>query len=157
MRLGHFVLAASLMALPAACATAPASDPALQRTGNLMVSITQHGEGASTDDINDLAAQLFVGRLGSHAINTAIRVTLVDDQNIRFTAEIRAFCEAILVNVEHDHGFLPAGFERPHVVQPLKKLDLQQPSAATREPTAHTGPCSLRNEIPAKLAPRRHG
>lgn len=58
MRFRHFVLAASLLALPAACATAPASDPALQQTASLMVSITQHGEGMSADDINDLSTQL---------------------------------------------------------------------------------------------------
>ena len=58
MRFRHFVLASRLLALPAACATAPASDPALQQTASLMVSITQHGEGMSADDINDLSTQL---------------------------------------------------------------------------------------------------
>ena len=58
MKLRHFLLAAGLLALPAACATAPASDATLQQTASLMVSITQHGEGMGIDDINDLSAQL---------------------------------------------------------------------------------------------------
>ena len=54
------MLAAGMFAL-AACATTPApasSGGALQETASLMVSISQHGEGASTEDIADLAAQL---------------------------------------------------------------------------------------------------
>ena len=114
-------------------------------------------EDAAQRMLADLPANLVVRRFLPHAINSVFRVALIDNENVRFTAEIRAFGLAVLIDVEHDHGFLPAGFERPHIVQSLKKLDLQRPSAATREPTAHTGPCSLRNEIPAKLAPRRHG
>ena len=56
MRFASLVFAAALAS--AACATAPANDPALQQTASLMVSIGQHGEGMSTDDINDLSAQL---------------------------------------------------------------------------------------------------
>ena len=68
MKLASLVLAASTLAL-AACATTPASESAsaetatpasatLQETASLMVSIAQHGEGASTADIADLSAQV---------------------------------------------------------------------------------------------------
>jgi len=61
MKLMSFMLAASFTAL-AACTTAAAPAPvdqaALQQTAGLMVSIGQHGEGMSTDDINDLSSQL---------------------------------------------------------------------------------------------------
>lgn len=61
MKLPSLVLAASLMAL-SACTTmatpAPVDQAALGQTAGLMVSITQHGEGMSTDGINDLASQL---------------------------------------------------------------------------------------------------
>lgn len=56
MRIASFLLAAGM--LLAACATtpaAPASDARVQDAANLMVSITQHGEGAG---IADLEAQL---------------------------------------------------------------------------------------------------
>ncbi|MDP3493409.1 MAG: hypothetical protein Q8R82_09855 [Hyphomonadaceae bacterium] len=56
MRFVSLVLAASLAF--AACATAPANEAALQQTASLLVSITQHSEGMSADDINDLSAQL---------------------------------------------------------------------------------------------------
>ncbi len=64
MKLGHFVLAASVLALSAACATiagdgasvaGAASDSILQETASLMASITQHGEGI---DIAESSAQL---------------------------------------------------------------------------------------------------
>jgi hypothetical protein len=57
MKFATLLLAAGALVL-SACATtqaAPASHAALQETANLMVSITQHGEGA---DIPDLEAQL---------------------------------------------------------------------------------------------------
>lgn len=58
MKFVPLMLAAGMFAL-AACATAPAApaatSAALQETASLMVSITQHGEGA---DIADLEAQL---------------------------------------------------------------------------------------------------
>lgn len=56
MRFASLVFAAALAS--AACATTPADDTALQQTASLMVSIGQHGEGMSTDDINDLSTQL---------------------------------------------------------------------------------------------------
>ena len=56
MRFASLVFAAALAC--AACATAPANDTALQQTASLLVSIGQHGEGMSADDINDLSAQL---------------------------------------------------------------------------------------------------
>jgi len=56
MRLASLAFAVSLGF--AACAAGPASDPALQQTASLMVSITQHGEGMSANDIADLSAQL---------------------------------------------------------------------------------------------------
>lgn len=56
MKFASLVFAASLGL--AACATPPANDAALQQAASLMVSIGQHGEGMSTDDINDLSAQL---------------------------------------------------------------------------------------------------
>ncbi len=52
MRFASLVFAAAVAG--AACATAPANDTALQQTASLMVSIGQHGEGMSADDINDL-------------------------------------------------------------------------------------------------------
>ncbi|RYE00244.1 MAG: hypothetical protein EOP61_13985 [Sphingomonadales bacterium] len=65
MKLSHLVLAASVLALPAACATtagdgpgmtaAVSSDATLQETASLMASITQHGDGV---DIADSSAQL---------------------------------------------------------------------------------------------------
>lgn len=64
MKLSHLVFVASLLALPAACATAAgdgpgvavsASDATLQETASLMASITQHGDGV---DIADSSAQL---------------------------------------------------------------------------------------------------
>ena len=65
MKLSHLVFAASLLALPAACATAAgdgpgagavaASNATLQETASLMASITQHGDGV---DIADSSAQL---------------------------------------------------------------------------------------------------
>lgn len=59
MKLSHLVLAASVLALPAACATsagpAVASDATLQETASLMASITQHGDGV---DIAESSAQL---------------------------------------------------------------------------------------------------
>lgn len=58
MELRHFVMPAALLALPAACATGAASNATLQETTSLMVSIGQHGEGMSTDDITDMSAQL---------------------------------------------------------------------------------------------------
>ncbi len=57
MKLVSVLFAASVLAL-SACATAPAapaSHATLQEAANLMVSITQHGEGAN---IPDLEAQL---------------------------------------------------------------------------------------------------
>lgn len=57
MRIATFLLAAGALLL-AACTTtsaAPASDTRLQEAASLMVSITQHGEGA---DVADLEAQL---------------------------------------------------------------------------------------------------
>lgn len=61
MKLTSLILAASLTAL-AACTTvgapAPVDQAALDQTAGLMVSIGQHGEGMSTDGINDLSAQL---------------------------------------------------------------------------------------------------
>ena len=56
MRLASLAFAVSLGF--AACAAGPASDPALQQTASLMVSIGQHGEGLGLEDINDLSAQL---------------------------------------------------------------------------------------------------
>lgn len=56
MRFASLVFAAAFAS--AACATAPANDTILQQTASLMVSIGQHGEGMSIDDINDLSAQL---------------------------------------------------------------------------------------------------
>ena len=61
MKLTSLILAASLTALTACttvATTAPADPATLQQTAGLMVSITQHGEGMSTDGINDLSAQL---------------------------------------------------------------------------------------------------
>ncbi len=64
MKLGYFVLAASVLALSAACATTAgdgagvavaASDSTLQETASLLASITQHGDGV---DIADSSAQL---------------------------------------------------------------------------------------------------
>jgi len=64
MKLSHFVLAASVLALSTACATTAgggagtavtASDATLQETASLMASITQHGDGV---DIADSSAQL---------------------------------------------------------------------------------------------------
>lgn len=67
MKLSHLVLAASVLALPAACATsagdgagsgvavAASSDSTLQETASLMASITQHGDGV---DIAESSAQL---------------------------------------------------------------------------------------------------
>lgn len=64
MKLSHFLLAASVLALSAACATTAgggagaavaASDSTLQETASLMASITQHGDGV---DIADSSAQL---------------------------------------------------------------------------------------------------
>jgi ABC-type enterochelin transport system substrate-binding protein len=65
MKLSHLVLAASVLVLPAACATnagdgagtavAASSDSTLQETASLMASITQHGDGV---DIADSSAQL---------------------------------------------------------------------------------------------------
>ncbi|HOY77045.1 MAG TPA: hypothetical protein PLN33_04520 [Hyphomonadaceae bacterium] len=64
MKLSHFVLAASVLALSAACATTAgdgpgvavaASDATLQETASLMASITQHGDGV---DIAESSAQL---------------------------------------------------------------------------------------------------
>ena len=57
MKLMPFVLTA-IFAVLAACATAAASDPSLQQTASLMVSIGQHGEGMTAQDIKDLSAQL---------------------------------------------------------------------------------------------------
>lgn len=60
MKLVSLVLAASTLAL-VACTAMPApatGDATLQQTAGLMVSIGQHGEGLSTDDINDLSSQL---------------------------------------------------------------------------------------------------
>jgi hypothetical protein len=58
MELRHFVLAAALLALPAACATGAAGSAILQETASLMVSIGQHGEGMSANDITDMSTQL---------------------------------------------------------------------------------------------------
>jgi hypothetical protein len=60
MRIATFLLAAGALLLAACTMTsaAPASDTRLQDAASLMVSITQHGEGMSADDINDLASQL---------------------------------------------------------------------------------------------------
>lgn len=64
MKSGHVVLAASILALSAACASTvgdgagaavAASDSTLQETASLMASITQHGEGV---DIGESSAQL---------------------------------------------------------------------------------------------------
>lgn len=65
MKLSHFVLSASVLALSAACTTAAgdgagvaavaASDSTLQETAGLMASITQHSDGV---DITDSSAQL---------------------------------------------------------------------------------------------------
>lgn len=68
MKLASLVLAASAFAL-AACASTPAAESGSvgspiaasavqQETASLMVSIGQHGEGASTADITDLSAQI---------------------------------------------------------------------------------------------------
>lgn len=68
MKLASLVLAASALVL-SACATTPSGDttpaetaaPAsatLQGAASLMVSVGQHGEGASTADITDLSAQI---------------------------------------------------------------------------------------------------
>ena len=68
MKLASLVLAISALAL-SACATTPSveSTPAetaapasatLQETAGLMVSIGQHGEGASTADVTDMSAQI---------------------------------------------------------------------------------------------------
>lgn len=72
MKLAPFVLAIGTLALSVSvsgCATTPAGEsmpaetasPAsstLQETASLMVSIGQHGEGASTADITDLSSQV---------------------------------------------------------------------------------------------------
>jgi anaerobic glycerol-3-phosphate dehydrogenase len=50
MKLSHLILTASLLALPAACATNVANDAALQETASLMATLTQHPEGASITD-----------------------------------------------------------------------------------------------------------
>ncbi|MEQ1780449.1 MAG: hypothetical protein ABMA14_03755 [Hyphomonadaceae bacterium] len=68
MNLASLVLAVSALSL-SACATRPSLDStpaetaapasaALQETASLMVSIGQHGEGASVSDIADLSAQV---------------------------------------------------------------------------------------------------
>ncbi len=61
MKLTSLILAASLTALTA-CTTvatpATVDQAALSQTASLMVSIGQHGEGMSADDINDLSAEL---------------------------------------------------------------------------------------------------
>ncbi len=49
----------------AACAIVWVSDPALQQTASRMVSITQHGEGMSANDVADLSAQLEVQVAGA--------------------------------------------------------------------------------------------
>lgn len=68
----------------------------------------------------DLAAQLVISRLLTHAIDPVLRITLVDNENVSFAAEIRAFRKSVLVNVEHHNRFFPTGFERPHLIQTLK-------------------------------------
>lgn len=68
MKLASLILAASTLAL-SACATTPVGESApaataapasstLQETASLMVSIGQHGEGASAADIADLSSQI---------------------------------------------------------------------------------------------------
>ncbi len=68
MNLASLVLAVSALSL-SACATSPSIDStpaetaapasaAVQETASLMVSIGQHGEGASVSDIADLSAQV---------------------------------------------------------------------------------------------------
>ena len=65
----HYLLLSACLAGLSACATTPASDgaevstatpasAALQDTASLMVSIGQHGEGASAADVADLSAQI---------------------------------------------------------------------------------------------------
>ena len=91
MKLSHFVLAASVLALSAACATTAgdgpgvavaASDATLQETASLMASITQHGDGV---DIAESSAQIAAAPNDPYVLKLAAlsRVSLSDSSQDR--------------------------------------------------------------------------